>query len=106
MMVGYLKTPAGTFHPPFRIVKMCVQINGEYNIFGVISHRFTTVMFQWPEEPNINQWSEGRVIPDDDNAKWIQEGSELTGAWSVTRKLLDDDRKLLPGVLECTSRGK
>ena len=78
---------SGVFRPPLTIVKMCMWIGGDYKIFGVVTHRFTTPIFQWPVEPGVNQWSEGAIVSDDDGGKWIPKGSKL---------------ELPPGALRCT----
>lgn len=96
-----MKTPPAAFRPPFTIVKMCVWVSGDYKIFGVVPHHFTAGMFQWPVEPNIHQWVEGTIASDDDNDKWIPEGSKLRGAWGL-RTIVDKDRKFVPGALRCT----
>jgi len=49
------------FFAPLTVKKMCVWIGGDYKISGFIPRRFTSVMFQWPAAPMINQWLEGPV---------------------------------------------
>jgi hypothetical protein len=92
-----MKTKPAAFRPPLTVVKMCVGVGGEYKIFG-FTHRFSTAMFQWPLQPGLNQWIEGWITTDDSNDRWIP---ELVGAWGL-RAIVDNDRNLLPGALQCT----
>lgn len=62
------------FYPPFRIIKMCVWIKGDYKIFGIIPWSFTSDIFQWPAVHGADQWLEGQVTqetPDEMQAEYV-----------------------------------
>ncbi len=54
--------PPKFFQEPWHIKKMCVWIRGDYKFLGIIPWSFTSVIFQWPAEPTIDQWIEGTII--------------------------------------------
>lgn len=110
LMLGYpggqhMTTAPGGFRPPLTILKMCLWINGNYRLFG-FRLPFTSLMFQWPAEPNQKQWIEGPIAFDTDQEKWIPHGSELIGAWGLrqlTAKSADGKAELVPNALRCDS---
>ena len=50
------------FVPPWRILKMCIWIGGEYKFWWYIPLSFTTMIYQWPAAPNVHQWIEGPIV--------------------------------------------
>src|SRR5271169_277079 len=79
-----MATRPGAFRSPIGIVKLCVQIGGDYVSLGN-TRRFASAMFQWPSSPNGNQWVKGPIAFDTDQTKWIPEGAILAEAWGLRR---------------------
>jgi len=52
------------YRAPWRIIKMCVWVGGNYNFMGLIPVEFTSHMFQWPTKAGSHQWREGPFIGD------------------------------------------
>lgn len=50
------------YKAPWRIVKMCVWVEGSYNFAGVWPVAFISHMFQWPAKPGSHQWREGPFV--------------------------------------------
>jgi hypothetical protein len=49
------------YYPPWKILKMCVWVGGEYKVMGRIPWSFTSMIFQWPATPKLHQWIEGPI---------------------------------------------
>jgi hypothetical protein len=52
------------YQAPWRIIKMCIWIGGNYNFLWVWPVEFTSHMFQWPAKPGSRQWREGPFVGD------------------------------------------
>ncbi len=53
---------AHAYHPPWRILKMCVWVGGIYKIAGFWPREFASGIFQWPAVRGSHQWLDGPVI--------------------------------------------
>jgi hypothetical protein len=95
-----LVTRPSAFRPPMTILKMCVEIDGEYESFDG-THSLKPVMFQWPAKPNINQWIKGPIAFDYDPSIWIPEHSSLGGAWATRALMAANGIDLAPNALRC-----
>jgi hypothetical protein len=99
----FMTTKPGVFRPPIKVLKLCVEISGQYKTsLGMKS--FHSAMFQWPAKPGLNQWVKGPIAFDDDQSMWIPAGSKLTAAWATRRVASPNARgnaNLLPNALRC-----
>ncbi len=96
----FLETPPGAFRGPLTVLKMCLQMSGEYPSW-ISQKRFETKIFQWPAVPGQNQWIEGPVTPDLPNEVWVPENSHIGYVWDVGRQLATKSG-YLPWALQCT----
>jgi hypothetical protein len=97
----FMKTQAGAFRAPLKILKMCLIISGQYKILG-IPLGFQSRMFQWPVTPGGQQWMEGPIIPDLPNEAWIPSGSRIGAVWGLRAFVTEDKTQYRPGALQCT----
>jgi hypothetical protein len=51
------------WHPPFRILKMCIWIGGDFYLAGFVPRSFKSEIDQWPAAPTLHQWIEGPIAP-------------------------------------------
>jgi hypothetical protein len=65
-----LPTP---FYPPLEVKKMCLWIRVEYKIARLIPRKFTSVIFQWPAAPGVEQWLEGAAPGGKDKMEQIMQ---------------------------------
>jgi hypothetical protein len=98
---SFMTTPPGGFRGKLTILKMCIVISGDYQVFGR-KFSFTSKMFQWPALPGQRQWIEGTVIPDPPNEKWIPPNSRIGAVWALRQLMTPDKKSYLPGALQCT----
>jgi hypothetical protein len=52
------------YQPPWRIIKMCVWVGGNYRFMGVFPTEFTSRIFQWPAKLGSHQWLANPFIGD------------------------------------------
>jgi hypothetical protein len=52
------------YRAPWRIIKMCVWVEGHYRFMGIIPVEFTSHVFQWPAKTGAHQWRESPFIGD------------------------------------------
>jgi hypothetical protein len=52
------------YRAPWRIIKMCVWVEGHYRFLGIFPAEFTSHVFQWPAKPGAHQWRESPFIGD------------------------------------------
>jgi hypothetical protein len=98
-----LATKPGVFRPPMTVLKMCVEIKGDYEVLGS-TKSFKSAMFQWPTKPNVYQWIKGPIAFDSDQSMWIPNSSILSGAWalrSLTTVNANGRFDLRPNALRC-----
>jgi hypothetical protein len=88
------------WHPPFRILKMCVWIGGEYRWAGR-NWQFTSKIFQWPASPNSLQWIEGPIAYAGRDADPFSGLKKPTRAFG-SRKITDDQGNLRPDAFQCS----
>ncbi len=98
-----MATKLGVFRPPMTVLKMCVEIKGDYEILGS-KKSFNSAMFQWPTKPTVNQWIKGPIAFDSDQSMWVPAGSKLAGAWALrglTTPNANGGFDLRPNALRC-----
>jgi hypothetical protein len=89
-----------TWHPPFRILKMCIWVSGTCRIVGVIPWPFTSEIDQWPAAPTLHQWIEGPIGPSLRGQDPFANLPRPSHAFSTSRAIAAHG-KLLPNALEC-----
>jgi hypothetical protein len=74
------------YRPPWRVIKMCVWVGGNYRFMGIFPTEFTSRVFQWPAKPDSHQWRAGPFIGD------------------RPQEEIDEEIKgdLIPGTLACS----
>lgn len=99
----FLRTKPGIFRAPLTTIKLCVAVLGNYaNIFG--SHKFQSVMFQWPDSPGGNHWIRGPIAFDDDQSRWLPSNSKIGAVYALRWIMVqnsDGSRSYAPGALKC-----
>jgi hypothetical protein len=98
---GAMRTAPGLFKPPAAVLKMCRWIGGNYEFFG-LTRSFRPMIFQWPQSPSNLQWVEGPIVRDSLAEIPFPETRKPSAAHSSNRALVDNEKNLLPGALDCS----
>jgi len=65
LMLRNMPFPPQSLYAPLEVIKMCLWIQVDYKIAGLIPRKFTSDIFQWPAVANVQQWLEGPVHRED-----------------------------------------
>jgi hypothetical protein len=83
------------YQAPWRTIKMCIWVGGEYKFMGFWPVEFTSHMFQWPAKAGSHQWREGPFIGD----RPIEEIEEEKWSGLVPGSLACPDERTYPYML-------
>jgi hypothetical protein len=90
-----LQNSAGiVYRAPWRVVKMCVWVEGHYRFLGIFPNEFTSHMFQWPSKPGGHQWRESPFIGD----RPLEEIEEEKRLGLISGRMACPDAKQFPYI--------
>jgi hypothetical protein len=90
-----LQTSSGiVYRAPWRVVKMCVWVEGHYRFLGIFPVEFTSHVFQWPSKPGGHQWRESPFIGD----RPIEEVEEERRMGLIPGRMACPDAKEFPYI--------